>query len=389
MRRAIGLLAFVVSTLLLSALPIGAQPLGWMFQHHYSPFTGTTRELVVFNFATSVAEASFPIPDDLSIGRGRGLLTPDGRYYLRATSAGIARFQTSPPAFDRMLAAGVPVFELTAEPTGVRLHAIGAFGHAVLDWETGALLDLECCAQPTIYISPDGSTSVHIGSFGPETAPETRVSAFSEPGHALRWTTVVTGSSYGAAVGSTDMALQTRDQLVIWSLVDGRERTRLPRFAEGLAWRDGTLLISEGRAWDVHRLSAYDPSTSTERLLVQQPPTRDGAGGVFVSADGRYAYWLGFWGLTSLSGTTYSVVDIDAAVVVRSGGWSGYQGDLTLEAAPQCLFSVPALLQAPAEGGNVGVDSRSRPGLPSMDRTFGTESGPPSRGGHRPDFRRA
>ena len=198
----------LVPALLIAIPGVGyTQPLAWSVQQHpVSQIGPYVTRLQVRNLATGVVEASFDIPD--RIEAGHGVLSPDSRYYLLPTNIGIARFVTSPPALDTILGAGVAVRELFIEPVGARLHAVGDFGHAVLDWDTGALLSLECCAQQRILFTPDGSKSITIEPRGSRSAPtETVVNVFAEPVHTLQWSITVSGRIDSPVVSDSNLAL--------------------------------------------------------------------------------------------------------------------------------------------------------------------------------------
>lgn len=338
-----------------SVVAAAAQPAAWSVQHHPLGQLGPyVSRLQVLDLATGVVDASFDIPEGVTAGHG--VLTPDGRYYLVPTNVGVARFHTMPPALDRMIGAGVRVGEIVVEPAGSRLHAIGDFGHAVLDWETGQVLSIDCCVRPRILFAPDGRSSVYFEARGATPIVETRVAVFIEPGHIEQWSVTVPGQITSQAVSGANLAVVSAGlgQTVIWNLGDGTERGRLPS-AVGLAWRADTLLVSRPQ-----RLSAYDLPGLSERVLLEaiSGPSAIGGLGVFVSADGGHAYWLRHWSLlgVSVSGTVYHVVDIETGATVAGGGFGPrLQTDLTLEAAPLCLYSVQALTTVAPEGGNAEV----------------------------------
>lgn len=391
MRRRFRVGGLVLGVWLASAVPLGAQPLAWSVQWHpYSLQGYATVRLQVINLATAAIQASFTVPE--GIVAGHGVLTPDGRYFLLPTSVGIARFFTNPPELDRILGAGVSVRELYIEPTGVRLHAVGDFGHAVLDWETGAPLSIDCCVQPRILFTPDGGTSVYFEPRGPRTAPtETVIGVFSEPAHSLRWSITVPGSVWETAISSSYLALESLglEQILIWNLTDGSELGTLARTLTtgGLAWRGDTLLVSRLVSQNDARLSAFDLPDLDERVLRDVAPPVFGrieALRIRVSDDGKYGYWLVYSGLQLFSsGTSYTIVDLDTAAVTAHGSFGPqWQRDFTLEAVPRCLFSVPALVPAivPAEGGYVGIEvtpsAGCRPWTAPGTRNPGPHSGP-------------
>lgn len=331
------------------------QPLAWSVQYQplsqLGPYVG---RLLVLDLGTGVVDASFTIPDGITAGHG--VLTADGRYYLVPTNLGVARFRTAPPALDRMIGVGVAVSQIVVEPGSSRLHAIGDFGHAVLDWETGQVLSVECCTQPRILFTPDGRSSVYLEARGTMPISETRVAVFAEPGHIEQWSVTVPGQVTSQAVSGANLAIVSLSlgQTVIWNLGTGTAQGRLPP-ATALAWRADTLLMSQPV-----RLLAYDLPDLTGRVLLERGsgPSATGGLGVFVSSDGVHAYWLRHWSLlgVSVSGTVYHVIDIDTGTMVAEGSFGPrFQGDLTLEAASQCLRSVQAMATVAPEGGNAEI----------------------------------
>lgn len=375
---------FVLGVCAGSAAVASAQPLAWSVQQRYFGFPPSPlNQLVAFNFATGVDEFQFTIPSGVTAGPG--VLTADGRYFLLPTNVGIARFVTNPPALDRLLAPGVPVSALAIEPSGVRLHATGAFGHAVLDWESGALVSVTCCAQPRIFFSPDGRTSVYLEVVDPGAPePQTRITAYSEPGHTLRWSLAEAGTAREVAVGDTDIAVSLTTFLLrpvirfgVWRLSDGVTRTFQFRLPVGLAWHGPELLISERGLLPQHNLTAYDPVTDTERIVASVPSTRDGPGPVSVGPDG-HAYWFQFSGtLGIITSTLYNVVDLANGTLVGQGYFGQRPAaGIVVEPAPLCRLSVPGTVAAPPEGGTVAIPVLPGPGCRSWTAPSGLNPGP-------------
>lgn len=366
------------------AASAAAQPLAWSVQQRAvgSP-PSAVDQLVVFNFATGVDEALFTIPSGVTTGEG--VLTPDGRYYLLPTNVGIARFLTNPPALDRLLAPGVPVTSLAIEPVGARLHATGAFGHAVLDWESGALIGVTCCTQPRIVFSPDGATSVYLEVVDPASPePMTRITVYSEPEHAERWSHTEPGRTYQVAVSDTDIAvtlatvmLRPAPRFRVWGLSDGVLRTAQFRFPLGLAWSGNEILISERGLIPEDRLIAHDPATGTERIVASVTATRDGPGAIAVGPDLR-AYWFQLSGtLGLLTSTLYNIVDLADGSILGQGlfGKVAPTG-IAIESAPLCRLSVPGTAAAPAEGGTVAIPVVPDTGCRSWTAPTGLNPGP-------------
>jgi hypothetical protein len=234
--------------LLVLAGTAAAQPTGWLV---------IGQDLRVLNLSTNQTDGAFTIPNDFEARRG--VLTPDGRYYLLPTNRGIARFVTNPAAFDGMLTVEADVDRLTVEPVGTRLHAIGDFGHAVIDWETGALLSVECCARPSLSFTPDGRTSVYVQTRTIAAGTtETEITAFSEPGHTVRWSLRLPGGGH-FAIGETHLAVNSRGEVVVLNLEDGVEGGRVARSGH-LAWRGQTLIVGEfGYTWSEGTTRASSP----------------------------------------------------------------------------------------------------------------------------------
>jgi hypothetical protein len=362
-----------------------AQPLAWSVQA--SPVDSpppSANQLVVFNFATGLTEFQFAIPS--GVRTGSGVLTPDGRYFLLPTNVGIGRFTTNPPAFDRLLAAGVNVAAFVVEPSGTRLHATGAFGHAVLDWESGATLSTACCTQPSIVFSPDGQTSVYLETIDESGAEFTRITVYSEPAHTARWSTDLPGASGPpAAVNDTDLALplstpllRPGSRLYILRLSDGALRRMLFRAPAGMAWHGSELLMSESSLNLEQRLTAYDPDTDTERIVVSTSLAGLRPGRVTIGTDAR-AYWFLVSGMMGGPYSTYqSIVDLASGTLVRQPGIfaSGLHTAPAIEVAPLCQFVVPASAAAPPAGGNVSIPVVPGPGCRSWTAPAGLNPGP-------------
>jgi len=369
----------VLSALLVCVLAneVAAQPYGWVANSStlFLPSVpASARSIVsVVNLATGAGVAIFDVPPGIAIGAGA--LTPDGRYYLVPTSVGIARFIANSPAFDRMLAPGISVAAIAIAPAGRRLYATGAFGRAVLDWETGLLERVDCCTQPRSSFTPDGTVRIELTGGTPTTSAVT-ITALNEATGARLWEwTGPAGSGAGpVAVSNAYVAVPVGPSLIVLDVIAGAEvgSTAVTAFtATGLAWRGDSLLVSRDVQIDVlttrHRLSAFSVPALAETVIVEEDRlgSAGGSRGVTVSSDGRYAYWRIFVSVLGLtvSSTQYRVVDLDTFRVVGTGSLSG-QGltNVAIEQAPQCLFSGPTAVMAPASGGVVGVAVEPGPG---------------------------
>jgi hypothetical protein len=358
----------IVSILVCAGVVTG-QPVGWSVQDIYPPFW--VQVLRAVNMATSETEVLFQAPPGVRFQSG-GVLSPDGRFYLLATNVGIARFHTTPPSFDRIIGPSIAVTSLAISPTGRRLHAMGQFGHGVLDWETGQILRIECC-QPRVFFTPDGGIRLHVQALGDGTPqPSALVTAFRNEANQPLWEITLPGRPDRMSAGAEYFAMSVgaaTPEVIILDVATGEQRgaLRVAVAPAGLAWRGQTLLVHRAvplgtvpRTSFLNRLSAYTLPSLSETVLVETLGyIRDNEPrGVFVSGDGRYAYLLSFTSYLgiSVSETTYTVADLDTSAVVSRGGLGPQdQRDLTLEASPHCLFDVPRTATAPLEGGIVGI----------------------------------
>jgi hypothetical protein len=206
-RRAATLFVLLVGVL---ANEAAGQPYGWVSNGStlFLPSVPAPARSVVsvVNLATGGGVTTFDVPP--GIGIGAGALTPDGRYYLIPTSIGIARFSTNPPAFERMLATGVFVTAIAIAPTGRRLYANGAFGRAVLDWETGLLERVDCCAQPRIGFTPDGM--VRSADLGSIVVPGDRLSVTQDVASIRAFVRIRARNACGESAPSTEVLVSTR-----------------------------------------------------------------------------------------------------------------------------------------------------------------------------------
>lgn len=356
--RAVHVVAVVASLLGLAGNAL-AQPTAWSSQRYFNSVLGFSYSLRVLDVGVGGLVASFDAPPGVELGPGA--LTPDGSYYLVTTNLGLARFTTSPPAFDRLLGPAATATGLAIAPTGSLVHLTGTFGHAVLDWRTGAVQSVRCCVQPLVSFTPDGVRRVEVEHVG--LAPgETVLTTYDTATGTVRWSRTFAGRG-SAAVSPTHLALAIGAQVLVLDTATGADEGLIPHAVSSPHWRGDTLVAIRTIATalpSLARLSSYTLPALAETVLVEQSylPGRVQPVALYLSADQRYAYWLQFVSLLglSVSNTTYSVFDLDERRFVASGSLGyQFQASLSLEAAAQCVFSVPDNLTAPARGGVVEV----------------------------------
>jgi hypothetical protein len=338
-----------------------AQPLGWALEVQ-QPWDYGTDRLIVVNLDSGAEVARFEAP--LGVRFGNGGVTPDGHYYLLATSAGLARYRTHPPAFDRNIGPAGEVTHLSLAPIGARVHLMGPHGRAVVDWESAAVISVECCDAPVVYFTPDGSVRIHH-RFRSETDRVERVAAFAESTGILLWEhEVPLYYSCGPGVaGSRYFALHCTDWdspfVYLWDISTGAEGPPTDICCPtGLAWHGERLLLSHHDWSDTIRLSAYDPQARTTTMITERPSGHQSfPAQVTVSPDGRRAYWQThhFAPVFGTDLTIYDVIDLASGSRVGSGQLNGFQDDFDISLEPWCDFGVPALVAAPVEGGVVNV----------------------------------
>ena len=225
MRRVAVLSALCVCVL---ANEAAAQPYGWVANSNtlFLPsLPASARSIVsVVNLATGGRVATFDVPPGIGIGIGAGALTPRRTLLPDPHLGRDRRFNTYPPAFERMLAPGVFVTAIAIAPTGRRLYATGAFGRAVLDWETGLLERVDCCAQPRISFTPDGTVRVEITGGTPTTTAVTIAALTNATGTRLWEWTGPAGSGAGpVAVSNAYVAVPVGPSLVVLDVITGAE----------------------------------------------------------------------------------------------------------------------------------------------------------------------
>ena len=172
---------------------------------------------------------SLEVPRDVSLGDGA--FSPDSRYYFLATSLGIARIVVDPPSFDRFIGPPAGVTRLSVAPLGTTLHAVGSFGRAVVDWESGTVLVSTCCSQPAVFFTPAGATRIEVD----DSATPARVTAYSELEGQLLWAAEGEGA---VAVSDTHVAHNEGDSIVVREVSSGTVITRIPVRAGEMAWGD-------------------------------------------------------------------------------------------------------------------------------------------------------
>ena len=199
---------------------------------------------------------------------------PTASTYLLATSAGLARYRTQPVAFDRNIGPSGEVTHLAVAPTGTRVHAMGPHGRAVVDWQSGAIISVECCDAPEVHFTPDGSVRFqHLRS---QTTGFVRVTAFAESAGTLLWEHEVPYYDCGpGAASSSYFALNCFDWdepvIYFWNVVTGAEHFLSVCCGSGLAWHGERLLISHGNFdWTATRLSAYDLQAGTMTVVAER-----------------------------------------------------------------------------------------------------------------------
>ena len=195
-------------------------------------------------------------------------------------------------------------------PVGTRVHVMGPHGRAVVDWESGNVIEVECCDAPDVYFTPDGSVRFHVSA----AQSGTRVAAFAEPAGTMLWERAATGypNCDPAAVGATYLALHCWDwdfpAIFLWHVSTGAER-QLMSFLRvaGLAWHGHRLLVSH-ELLPTMQLVAYDPQLQVSTVLAERPwPVRSAAGTVMVSPDEQHAYWQ-TWHETSPGGESTTLL---------------------------------------------------------------------------------
>ena len=356
----------VLGSLLTLATDAGAQPTAWSSQSYFN-IIGFRYSLQVLDVGVGRHVASFDAPPGVTLGSGA--LTPDGQYYLLATSVGLARFTTSPPAFERLLGPSVPATGVSIAPTGTIAHVTGDFGHAVIDWRTGDVRSVRCCAQPGIAFSPDGTRRIETQVTRGQAA-ETSVMVIDTANEAVQWERRFAGASGPLAVSNHHLAFAFSGETVVLDLLAGAERGRIPQALSGIGWRGDTLVAFRSIVTPAfqyrERLSTYSLPALDETVVMDRSytPGRFEPIALYLSAEGRYAYWLHFVSLLgiSVSSTSYEVVDLDEARTVGRGSF-GYQRQtaMALESAAQCVFSVPDNLTAPARGAVLEVPAAPAP----------------------------
>jgi hypothetical protein len=369
-RRFLDPRSVVFCGVLLCASQVGwawAQPLAWSVELRHD-LPGAPPDLLrVWNLATGVEEARFESPPAVTFG-WTGVTTPDGRYYLLPTTAGIARFRTGPITFDRIIGPATPVYYLSVAPTGTRVHAIGSNGRAVVDWESGAVISPDCCNISAVQFTPDGSIRVEHGWRGPSGQVDS-VAAFRESTGSLLWENEIDpGVQCGlGAVSASYVAMYCGDwysvsEVIIWRVLDGVEVRRLQDIhTSGLAWVGDRLLISgEKHTWGggTMHLSAYDPQTQSMRVITERAihPLASFSGSVVVSPGTGHAYWQTMHRppLFDTDVTLYDVIDLASGTLIGTGRVAGFHYGFTISESP-CRLDVPAMVAAPIEGGVVGI----------------------------------
>jgi hypothetical protein len=359
-------LALALCGVLLCWGPVGrasAQPLGWSVYHPDDPREASS--LSVINLATSAQEAMVVAPPGVTLHGGA--LTPDGQYYLAPTSHGIARFRTDPIGFDRLSGPSSGVDSLTISPTGTRVHALGTFGHAVVDWETGDVLTTDCCERiGQVSFTPDGAIrlQVTLRAFGFYT-----LTAISELTAAVLWTRDLDYHYIDLTVSNSRVAVYTDYSdilaVIMLDVANGAELAQRNGFGPWMAWRGGELLTAyihypapPDHSTRRLRLSVLDDRLENERVLLERDPAyyNSGPGGIVLSHDARHAYWLTYGSADpSRINSAYEVFDLDANVVIGSGVLGEGYRTLSIDASDRCVLGVPASVAGPVEGGSVGI----------------------------------
>ena len=257
-------------------------------------------------------------------------------------------------AFDRNIGPRGVVTHLSVSPVGTRVHVMGPHGRAVVDWESGNVIEVECCDAPDVYFTPDGSVRFHVSA----AQSGTRVAAFAEPAGTMLWERAATGypNCDPAAVGATYLALHCWDwdfpAIFLWHVSTGAER-QLMSFLRvaGLAWHGHRLLVSH-ELLPTMQLVAYDPQLQVSTVLAERPwPVRSAAGTVMVSPDEQHAYWQ-TWHETSPGGestTLFDLVDLESDRWIATGiGRYYYDFDISLEG--WCDLAFPPWSPHPSKG---------------------------------------
>jgi hypothetical protein len=339
--------------------PVSAfgQPLGWILEAEPPWNYGPTDRLIVFDLNSGSEVARFEAP--LEVRYAAGAVTPDGQYYLLATSAGLARYRTRPVVFDRNIGPPGPVTDLSVAPSGTQVHVMGPHGRAVVDWRSGALIRVECCDTPDVYFTPEGSVRIdHVRSI---TNRVERVTAFSEPAGTRLWEHEIPYYPCGpGAAGRSYFALSCHDwdywTIYLWNVSTGAEQN--VDLVGLIAWHSDRLLISHRTPLgDATRLSSYDPQARTTRLIAERAgPGEEGPWSITVAPDDSFAVWqTRYYGGVSEARTAYDLIDLGSGTRLATAELSGFQEDFDISLEPVCELDVPAARAAPPEGGMVNI----------------------------------
>jgi hypothetical protein len=332
-----------------------AQPNGW---------AAGLQRLEVVNLASGVVRAAFDAPAGVSFGQGA--LTPDGRFYLLATSQGVLRFRTDSVSLDRTIGTGTAVTQLAIPPTGSRVYAAGAMGLEVIDWDSGALILSRCC-DPVLAVqfTPDGRTRLEVtGNFGAYL-----LTAFVSATGSRLWSVELGYHWVEIAASNTQVAVNTdysdSRAVLVYGALDGAFQGWLQGVApNGMAWRGDELLISEIVYVDPPipsrprlRLYAVDQALR-RRVIADRIPAQQHSftGAIALSYDQRRAYWV-YYDSDDPSDAqhAYDIIDLETNTLVGTGQLGRGIWNLAVEDPDPCVLHAPSTVTAPIEGGLVAI----------------------------------
>lgn len=345
----------------MAALPAAAQPFAWVIN---TPRFSSDTRLAVIDLANGVTTSSLNVT---GVGASAGTLTPDAKYYLLATTYGLARFETSTRLFVGLWGPARPVIRVWVSPSGMWMHTLGPDGaYRILDATTGAIVAERCCAAVDLAFSRDGAIRYEIqpGSSAATTIVRARPDTpHSEP----IWETTIPGEHArrgpgpAAVTSPADVIVPVGPALVVLAAANGEQRATI-NVTGRAGWAccyGNSVVISSWRSgpstsppWVRYStLSRIDLNTLATTVVRETLTHFNMVGEVFLSSDTVLAYWVNeihpYLGTPSRGFTTVEL----ATGETHGGGALGWLYDFDVEPGTQCLFDPLPAIAVPPGGG--------------------------------------
>ncbi len=355
-------ITLVLVLVLFVALPASAQPQAWVL-HRY---IGSTpwQSLFVVNLATGRSDTRF---DLTGVTIGGGDVTPDGQFYLLATSFGVVRFSTATRSIVGLFGPAMNAGGVRVSPSGRWVYVLADTPRRIvtLDANTGAVVSERSDPPFQPVFSPDGAMRYEvIQDFA---LSRTVITAYPDaPDAPPLWQKTLMAIVGGFAASDQEFIYSEAAATVVLAAATGQERGRVALRAGFTAIHSRTLYVTTTAppSAPVTQVMRIDLDTLASTVLREFPALiatfPNGPTGLRVSSDGRVVYLLHHYSVLGItvSRTSYYAIDTATGELVATGVLnSQYTDDFDVEPGAACIFRKPPIAGSvvPPQGGLVDL----------------------------------